>query len=74
MDVVNGIINGESPDIPKLLGLFENIDTQFWKGAITGAVLVLVVNNDTVKKTIGDFFSGITGKSSGTDNEKGIDK
>lgn len=74
MDVVTDIINGERPDIPKLLGLFENIDTQFWKGAITGAVLVLIANNDTVKKTIGDFLSGITGKSSGTDNEKGINK
>ncbi len=71
IDVVNGIINGESPDIPKLINLFENIDTQFWKGAVIGAVLVFVATNDTVKKTIGDALSGIMGKTSGTENVKG---
>ena len=71
VDVVNGIIKGESPDIPKLISLFENIDTQFWKGAVIGAVLVLVATNDTVKKTIGNALSGVMGKASGAENEKG---
>ncbi len=71
VDVVNGIINGETPDIPKLISVFESIDTQFWKGAVIGAVLVLVVTNDTVKKTIGDALSSVMGKASGTENEKG---
>jgi len=69
MDVVNGIINGEDPDIPKLIGILENMDTRFWKGAMIGAGLMLLVNSETVKKTIGDALSGIMGKSSKT--EKG---
>ena len=71
VDVVNGIINGDPPDIPKLISVFENVDTQFWKGAVIGAVLVLVATNDTVKKTISNAFSGVVGKASGTKNEKG---
>ena len=71
MDVVNDIINGESPDIPKIMNLFEGIDTQYWKGAIIGALLVFFATNDTVKKTLGDALSGIMGKSSKTENEKG---
>ncbi|MBL0731967.1 MAG: hypothetical protein JJW03_03840 [Desulfosarcina sp.] len=71
VDVVNGLINGDPPDIPKLINVFENVDTQFWKGAVIGAVLVLVATNDTVKKTISNAFSGVVGKASGTENEKG---
>ena len=69
MDVVNGIINGESPDVPKIIDLFESMDTRFWKGAMIGAGVVLLATNDTVKKTIGDVLSGIMGKSAKT--EKG---
>ena len=71
MDVVNGIINGENPDIPKLIDLFESMDTKFWKGAMIGAGLVLLATNETVKKTIGDVLSGIMGNSGKTETEKG---
>ena len=69
MDVVNGIINGESPDVPKIIDLFESMDTRFWKGAMIGAGVVLLATNETVKKAIGDVLSGIMGKSGKT--EKG---
>ena len=71
MDVVNGIINGESPDVPKIIALFESMDTRFWKGAMIGAGVVLLATNETVKKAIGDVLSGITGKSGKTETEKG---
>ncbi len=71
MDVVNGIINGESPDVPKIIDLFESMDTRLWKGAMIGAGVVLLATNETVKKTIGDLLSGIMGKSGKTETEKG---
>ena len=71
MDVVNGIINGENPDLPKIIDLFESMDARFWKGAMIGAGIVLLATNETVKKTIGDVLSGIMGKSGKTETEKG---
>ncbi len=71
MDVVNGIINGESPDVPKIIDLFESMDTRFWKGAMIGAGVVLLATNGTVKKAIGDVLSGIMGKSGKPETEKG---
>jgi len=70
MDVVNGIINGESPDVPKIINLFESMDTQFWKGAMIGAGVVFLATNKTVKKTIGDVLSGILGNRVKAETEK----
>ena len=59
-DVVNGFVNGE-PDIPKMMGLLESCDTQFWKGALVGIAGSLILTNETVQKAITGSLAGIMG-------------
>lgn len=60
VEVVNGFINGE-PDIPKTVGLLENCDLRFWKGAIVGVVASLILTNKTVQTAVTGTLGGIMG-------------
>ena len=60
-DVVKDIANGEQPDMSKLAALYSGFDTQFWKGALIGAVLTVLLTSETVKTAVAGTFGGIFG-------------
>jgi hypothetical protein len=60
-EVVNDIAKGEQPDMDKIVGLLNGFDTQFWKGALIGAVATLLVTNDAVKSAVSGTLGGIFG-------------
>lgn len=60
-DVVNDIANGEQPDMSKLAALYSGFDTQFWKGALIGAVLAVLLTSNTVKTAAAGTMGAIFG-------------
>ncbi|PID39999.1 MAG: hypothetical protein CR984_05460 [Proteobacteria bacterium] len=58
-EVVQDIANGEQPDVSKLAALYSSFDGQFWKGALIGAVLTVLLTNETVKNAAAGTLSGI---------------
>ncbi len=60
MDIVGDMMAG-NPDVSKMMGFFQNCDTQFLKGVLIGAVGMFLLTNDTVKNTIVDMVSGVWG-------------
>ena len=56
-EVVNDIMNG-NPEPAKILRFIDGFETQFWKGAMLGVGVTLLVTNDTVKKK---FVGGVAG-------------
>jgi hypothetical protein len=60
-EVVQDIANGEQPDVSKLAALYSSFDAQFWKGALIGAVLTVLLTNDTVKNAVAGTLGGIMG-------------
>jgi hypothetical protein len=60
-DVMGDIANGEQPDMNKLVSLFNGFDSQFWKGALIGAVITVLMTNETVRSAVADVVSGIMG-------------
>jgi hypothetical protein len=58
-DVVNDIANGGQPDVNKIVSLFSGFDTQFWKGALIGALVTVLLTNDTVKGAVSGTMAGI---------------
>jgi hypothetical protein len=49
---------------PNWAGIAQWIDSSggdFWKGALVGAAVALVLTNEAVKKTMGNFLAGIFG-------------
>ena len=60
-EVVKDIANGEQPDMSKLAALYSGFDTQFWKGALIGAVLTVLLTSETVKTAVTSTFGGIFG-------------
>lgn len=64
--VVGDVMNGEAKP-EKLLGLLQDSGGDFWKGALVGAAVVFLVNNDTVKKTVSGAFGSLFGSKAGAD-------
>jgi hypothetical protein len=60
-DVVKDIANGEQPDVDKIAALYSGFDTQFWKGALIGAVLTVLLTSETVKTAVAGTLGGIFG-------------
>ncbi|WP_319523044.1 hypothetical protein [uncultured Desulfosarcina sp.] len=60
-DVVKDIANGEQPDVNKIAALYSGFDTQFWKGALIGAVLTVLLTSETVKTAVAGTLGGIFG-------------
>lgn len=63
VDVVKDIANGEQPDVNKLAALYGGFDAQFWKGALIGAVLAVLLTSKTVKTTAAGIMGAIFGAS-----------
>ena len=60
-DVVKDIANGEQPDVDKIAALYSGFDAQFWKGALIGAVVTVLLTNETVKTAVAGTLGGIFG-------------
>jgi hypothetical protein len=60
-DVVRDIANGEQPDVSKIAAVYSGFDTQFWKGALVGAVLAVLLTSDTVKTALAGTMGAIFG-------------
>jgi hypothetical protein len=58
--IIQDFANGQ-PDVSRVMNWVEGCDTQFWKGALVGAVAAVLIVNPTVKKTIVDTMSGFWG-------------
>jgi len=65
-DMVGRFLKGEATTADMVNGLFSlNFrDDQFWKGALLGAVAVLIFNSGAVQQGVGKLFGS---KSSDTD-------
>ena len=57
-DMVGRLLKGEATTADMVNGLFSlNFrDDQFWKGALLGAVAILIFNSDAVHQGLGKFF------------------
>lgn len=62
LEIYNDIMEGK-PDPAKLAGLFSGSDGYFWKGALVGAALTLLVTNQSLRSALGECFSSIFGKN-----------
>ena len=60
-EVVKDLANGEQPDVNKLAALYSGFDAQFWKGALIGAVLTVLLTSETVRGAVAGTLGGIMG-------------
>jgi hypothetical protein len=60
MGIVNDIANGNA-DPSRIMAFLQNIDAQFWKGALVGVAATFLLTSDTVKNTIAGALSGVAG-------------
>ncbi len=67
--VIGDIMNGEQPDTEQLLGLFQDSDGEFWKGALVGAAAGLLVGNEAVRGAIAGTFGSMYSKVFGGEKE-----
>lgn len=54
-----------NPDVSRFLNFFQSTSSDFWKGALVGAGLTLLLTNDTVKGAIAGGVSGLMGMFDG---------
>ena len=50
-----------NPDVSSFLRFFQNTGSDFWKGALLGTGLTLLLTNDTVKSTVSAGIAGVWG-------------
>ncbi len=60
MNMFSDIVNGKT-DMSQVAGFLGGMDGSFWKGAVLGAALALMVSSPMVSDTITGLFSGLTG-------------
>lgn len=61
--LINQAANGNA-DVSGFLRFFQNTSSDFWKGALVGSALTLLVTNDAVKKVLAGSLAGIWGSVS----------
>lgn len=69
MDLVNDLAGGNA-DPSKLVACLGTLETQFWKGALVGVAVTLLVTNDTVRNSLKAALSGIFSASQPEVQEK----
>lgn len=52
--------NGQ-PDVGRFLNFFHTVSSDFWKGALVGTALTLLLTNDQVKNFLGAGLAGLMG-------------
>ncbi len=58
--MVNDVMNGDA-EPTQLLSLLSNTGSDFWKGALVGAVATVLLNNDAVKGAVAGVFDSVFG-------------
>lgn len=58
--LINEAANGNA-DVSKFMRFFQSTSSDFWKGALIGTGLTLLLTNDTVKETLAKGFAGVMG-------------
>lgn len=61
LELCSDLMQGNT-DPAKIMSFLSSTGTHFWKGAVVGALLALVLGNSSVKSTLADSFSGLFGK------------
>jgi len=69
--VVREMANGQPPDVDKMVALFNGFDTQFWKGALIGAVVAVLVSSETVRSGVAGAVGGLFARFKGDGGPKG---
>ncbi len=64
-DMVSRFVQGEATtgDMVKDIFSLNFRNDQFWKGALAGALVALVLNSDMVKQSVGKVFGGASAKT-----------
>lgn len=57
MELVNDLTNG-NPDPSRLLSCLGSLDTQFWKGALVGVAVAVLLTDNSLKNSILGLFRG----------------
>lgn len=58
--MVQQAANGQ-PDVSRFLNFFNNVGSDFWKGALVGAGITLLMTNDSVKNMLAGGIGGLWG-------------
>lgn len=58
LDIYNDVMQGKT-DPAKIINFLSSTGTYFWKGAIVGAVLTLLLTNDGVKSMLKECLGGL---------------
>lgn len=66
--LINEAANG-NPDVNSFVRFFQSTSSDFWKGALVGTALTLLLTNDSVKSGIAKSFAGIWGMVGGKAEE-----
>lgn len=61
--------NGQ-PDVSRFLNFFESVSSDFWKGALVGTGLTLLLTNDAVKNMLSKSLAGLWGMAGAGAEEK----
>lgn len=69
MGLVNDIANGNT-DPSRVVSFLSGLDSQFWKGALVGVGVTLLLTNDTVKNAIIGTLAGVMGTFTKETEEK----
>ncbi len=56
--LINEAANGNA-DVSSFLRFFQSTNSDFWKGALVGAGITLLLTNNTVKSTLAQGFAGV---------------
>ncbi len=60
MELYGDFMQGKT-DPAKIMNFISSSGAHFWKGALVGAAVALLLSNSSVKSAVGDAFSGILG-------------
>jgi hypothetical protein len=60
MGLVNDLANGNA-DPSRVMAVLGNLDAQFWKGALVGVGVTLLLTNTAVRNALAGTLSGIFG-------------
>ena len=64
----NDLMSSGKPEMSKVAGLLGNVDSRFWKGALVGAALTLLISSPAISGSVAGLFSGLLGKGAETGN------
>lgn len=58
--LIRDAANGQ-PDVSRFLNFFQASSSEFWKGAVLGTALTLLLTNDNVKNMLANSVAGVWG-------------